>query len=53
MSVGLYFYPNNIVEIAKNIVPSGRGELEITSVNENYLKLDRLKLELLGRGFVG
>jgi glucose-1-phosphate thymidylyltransferase len=48
---GLYFYPNDVVAAAKNIKPSWRGELEITDVNKTYLERNRLKLEILGRGF--
>ena len=49
--VGLYFYPNKVVEVAKNIKPSARGELEITTVNQEFLKEGSLKIQLLGRGF--
>lgn len=49
--VGLYFYPNKVVTVAKNIKPSARGELEITTVNQEFLKESKLKVQLLGRGF--
>lgn len=49
--VGLYFYPNKVVEVAKNIKPSDRGELEITTVNQEFLKDSELKVQTLGRGF--
>ena len=49
--VGLYFYPNKVVEVAKNIKPSARGELEITTVNEQFRQDGELKLQIMGRGF--
>lgn len=49
--VGLYFYPNKVVNVAKNIKPSARGELEITSVNQEFLKDGELNVQLMGRGF--
>jgi glucose-1-phosphate thymidylyltransferase len=49
--VGLYFYSNDVVQVAKNVKPSHRGELEITTVNQEYLQQERLKVELMGRGY--
>lgn len=49
--VGLYFYPNKVVDVVKHIKPSARGELEITTVNQEFLKDGELKIQLLGRGF--
>lgn len=49
--VGLYFYPNSVIDIAKNVKPSERGELEITTVNDTYLKQEKLKMQILSRGF--
>ncbi len=49
--VGLYFYPNSVVEVAKQIKPSARGELEITTVNQEFLKTNQLRVQLFGRGF--
>jgi len=49
--VGLYFYPNDVVKKAREVKPSARGELEITTINDMYLKEDRLKVELMGRGY--
>jgi glucose-1-phosphate thymidylyltransferase len=49
--VGLYFYPNSVVKVAKKVIPSKRGELEITSVNQDYLKNNKLSLKMLSRGF--
>ena len=49
--IGLYFYPNSVIKIAKNIKPSDRGELEITTVNQEYLAQNALKVELMGRGY--
>jgi glucose-1-phosphate thymidylyltransferase len=49
--VGLYFYPNNVIQISKSVKPSSRGELEISSVNKEYLKKGEINVELMGRGF--
>ena len=49
--VGLYFYPNNVIQVAQNIKPSARGELEITTVNQSYLREEKLHMQVLSRGF--
>lgn len=49
--IGLYFYPNSVTKIAKNVLPSNRGELEITSVNQEFLKDNRLKVQIMSRGY--
>ncbi len=49
--VGLYYYPNDVIKVAKGVKPSWRGELEITSVNQEYLEREQLKLQVMGRGF--
>ena len=49
--VGLYLYPNKVIDIAKSIKPSERGELEITAVNQKFLEDDKLNIQILGRGF--
>ena len=49
--VGLYFYPNNVIKLAEEVKPSNRGELEITSINQEYLRSKSLKVELMGRGY--
>lgn len=49
--IGLYFYPNSVVQLAKKVTPSNRGELEITSINQSYLEQNELKLETMSRGF--
>ena len=49
--IGLYFYPNSVIEVSENIKPSARGELEITSVNEEYLRRSKLMVSILGRGY--
>jgi len=49
--VGLYFYPNNVIQVAKEVKPSHRGELEITTVNQHYLETNSLKVEVMGRGY--